>query len=284
MSELKYLKEYLSTSTGTEGSLLIVKKIADQLVAEVDKSLIPRSEAAMIFGPGEIPGSSIDVDSETPNTLAVRLVEEGAEFPLDATEYASFNVKPDKYGVAIRITREMIEDAKWNLLERNIALAGKRLAENENSLIISQSLDNAGSTTAGGASATIADLTESMYDLENNDYNPTTLFVGMEFLMDLRNIDTFVEADKSGSTEMLKTGFVGNIYGMNVIRVSTNAGMTTTTAFVTDKDQAFVIAEKRTITVENFELATFDMSGAIVSQRIRTRYLRANAISKITTS
>jgi len=60
MTELKAVQELLSTGTGAEGTLLIPRKIHDALIDEVDKNLIPRSEAAMYFGPSEIPGSSYD--------------------------------------------------------------------------------------------------------------------------------------------------------------------------------------------------------------------------------
>ena len=234
MAELKYVKEYLTTGTGTEGSLLIVKKIHAKLIEEADKNLIPRSEAALVLGPEAIPGSSVDLNLVTPDTMDVRLVPEGAEIPLDAPEYTSTNLKPDKFGVAIRITGEMLEDANWNLLEHSIGLAGKRFAENENSKVIADALDSAGNTVSGGAAVTISNITRAMQYVEDSDFTPTTLFVGMEVLNDLRNIDTFVEADKLGSREMLEKGFVGRLYGLNVIRVSTNAGMTTTSAYVID--------------------------------------------------
>lgn len=284
MTQLTKVKELLSTDIGTEGQLLIPRKIADELVAAVDKALIPRSEAAMVFGPGQIPGSSIDVNLETEDSMQVREIGEGAEVFIDVEEYSSFNLKPKKYGVAIRITRELVEDSKFDLLQWNIRRAGKEMAENENALIVSDALDNAGNTTAGGAAITIANITAAMQDLEDNDFTPTTMFVGAEVLNDLRNIDTFVEANKVGNTDMLTKGFLGNIYGMNVIFVSTNAGYTTTTAFVTDKEQAYLIAEKRPLTVEGFELATFDMTGTVVTQRFAARQLKANAIAKITTS
>ena len=284
MTELKYVKELLSTDLGTEGSLLIVKKIYDSLIEETAKALIPRSEAAIYFGPGDIPGSSIDVDLVTPNKMDVRRVGEGAEIPMDETEYSSFNMKPVKYGVAIRITREMLEDGKWNLLQHNIKYAGKRFAENENSLIISDALDNASNTVAGGAAVTIANITRAMQYLDDADYNPTSLFVGMEVLNDLRNIDTFVEANKVGNRDMLSKGFLGNIYGLNVMKVSTNAGMTSTSSYVTDKEQAYVIAEKRPVSMEQFDLPTFDMQGAVLTQRLKVRQLRADAIAKITSS
>lgn len=287
MAEYKAIQELLHTGLGTEGQLLIPRKIHDTLIEEVDKNLIPRSEAAMYFGPSDIPGSSIDVDLVTPNKMSVRIVAEGAEIPIDQTEYTSFNLKPVKWGVALRITREMLEDGKWNLLDHNVKVAGKRFAEKETSLIISDALDNASNTVTGGAAITIANITRAMQYLDDSDYAPTTLFVGMEVLNDLRNIDTFVEANKVGNTDMLARGFLGTIYGLNVIKFSTNAAPSSTYskyAYVTDKMHAYVIAEKRPITIENFDLPVYDMQGASVTQRIKVRHLRAEAIAKITTA
>jgi HK97 family phage major capsid protein len=286
MSEIKYVKELLDTGAATEGQLLIPRKIHDTLIEEVDKALIPRSEAAMYIGPAMIPGSSYDLDLESENKMSVRLVAEGAEIWIDQDEYTSINIKPKKYGVTIKITGEMTEDAKWPLLERNIRKAGKRFAENETSLIIT-ALDNAANTVSGGAAVTIANITRAMQYIEDADYAPTTLMVGSEFLNDLRNISTFVNASEFGSNEMLGTGTVGIIYGLNVLKFSTNAAPSSTYSkygYVTDRDNAYCIVEKRPVSVENFSLAHFDMSGAAATQRIAVSYVRTNAIAKITTS
>lgn len=282
--EIKTIKEYLSTGTGTEGSLLIPKSIYNVLIRAVDKALIPRSEAALYLGPSAIPGSSKDINLENVDSLAVREIGEGAEVVLDEVEYTSFNIKPKKYGVAIRITREMLEDANFDLLQQNITRAGIEFAENENSITITDALDNAANTVSGGASVTIANITRAIQYLEDSDFAATTYFVGNEVLNDLRNIDTFVEFAKVGNTDMITKGFLGNVYGMNVIRVSTNAGMTATTSYVTCNTQAYMIAEKRPVTMENFELATFDMSGCVLTQRIALRHVRSSAIAKITST
>lgn len=286
MEKMTNITELLNTGIATEGSLLIVKKIHDKLVEEVEKRLIPRDQAALIIGPSGIPGSSVDVDREDPNSLAIREIAEGADIYIDNQTYDSVNIKPKKYGVGIRITRELMEDGKWNLLARNITTAGKRFAENETKLILVQ-LDSAATTNAGGAAFTISDITTMMYDVENNDYTPTTLLVGTEVLNDLRNIDTFVEADKLGSREMLETGFVGRIYGMDVMRFSTNAAPSSTYAkyaYVFDKREAYYIVEKRPITVERFELPSNDMSAASICQRLAVQIIRTQAVSRTTTS
>jgi HK97 family phage major capsid protein len=286
MTNLKYVTELLNTDIATEGSLLIVKKIYDTLISEVEKRLIPRSEAAVVIGPSGIPGSSLDIDREDPNTLDVREIAEGADITIDQQTYDSVNIKPKKYGVGVRITREMLEDAKWNLLQRNIATAGKRFAENETNLVLLQ-LDSAATTNTGGAAFTISDITKMMLDLEDKDYSPSTMLVGNEVLHDLRNIDTFVEADKLGSRQMLETGFVGRIYGLDVMRFSTNAAPSTTYskyAYVFDKSQAYYIVEKRPISIENFDLPNNDMSAAVITQRIAVQIIRTQAVSKTTTT
>ena len=286
MTEFKYLKELLSTATGTEGLLLIPKKIYDALIDEAEKVLIPRSEAAYIITGAAIPGSSIDLNLITPNTLKIRVIGEGASAPIDQVAYTSLNFKPVKYGVSLRITREMLEDAQWNLLENNLRIIGRRFAENETNLIIT-ALDNAGNTVAGGAAITIANITRAMQYLEDSDYTPTTLFIGQEVLNDLRNIDTFVEASRVGNTEMLTKGFLGNIYGLNCLRFSTNAAPSSAYskyAYVTDKNHAYAIVEKRPITVERFEMPVYDMSAAVCTQRIVVGYVRTSAIAKITTA
>lgn len=284
MAEYKYLKELLTTGTGTEGSLLIPRKIYPTLIDEAQKMLIPRELAAMYFGPAQIPNSSIDINRMVENTFPrVRLTGEGAEVALDAAEYNNLNVRPRKYGVAIRITREMLEDANFNLLEHNITIAGRRFAENENSLVIT-ALDTGANTVTGGAAITIANITRAIQYLEDADKVATDFVVGFEVLQDLRNIDTFVEFQKVGNADMLQRGFLGTVYGMNVVRVSTNAGMTTTTSYVLDRKYGYVIVEKRPITVENFELPTYDLSGAVITQRIAVAALRTNAIAIITTT
>ena len=107
---LPNVQGFLTTDIGTEGQLLIPRKIHDTLIESVDKALIPRSEAAQFIGPSGIPGSSIDIDLMTPNTMDVRETPEGSEIVLDNEEYTSFNMKPVKYGVAIRITKELQEE------------------------------------------------------------------------------------------------------------------------------------------------------------------------------
>src|SRR3990167_2025028 len=192
------INEYISTADGSAGTLLIPKLIMPALIEEVEKTLIPRELAAQVWGPTAIKGSSFTVNLETPRTLSIREVGEGAESPLDAISFETVTYTPVKYGVAIRITREMIEDSQFELFQRNISTAGRRFAENETKLILT-ALDGANTSVSGGASVTIANITTAMLNVEDQDYVSTDILCGNEIIYDLRNIDSFVEANKAGN-------------------------------------------------------------------------------------
>jgi len=284
------IQEYITRDTGVPGTLLIPKLIMPMLVDEVDKHLLPRELAAIFQTPAQTAnqGSSWTLNLIKPNSMDIHQIGEGAEVLLGAIEYdTSVTISPVKYGVSVRITREMMEDAQFDLFERNIRYAGKRFAEKETELIIAE-LNSTTNTVAGGAAITIANITEGMNYLERDDYTPTDLLVGDEVLWDMRNIDTFVEADKAGNTEMIKTGFLGTLFGMKVVRFSRNATPTPSTyakyAYVIDRAHSFLIAYKRDVTIENFDLATFDMRGAAITMRIDVEYIRDTATCEITTS
>jgi len=285
-SRTRTVKEYTTTGTGTEGSLLIEKTIYATLWDAAQKTLIPRDIIAVQNGPGDIKGSSIDIDLVDPDSMRVYELAEGQAIPIDVLSYTSINLKPVRYGVRIPVTKEMVEDGKWNLIQKNVEYAGREIAENENSLIL-QALDNAGTTISGGARVLYSDLTNAIKTLRDNDYNPDTLICGHEFMDDLLNIDVLVRANERGNKEALDTGMINNVLGMKVVLYSTNAAPSSTYSkygYVIDSQHALTMAEKRPITVEKYDDKIHDLSGAVVTQRIKYSYLRADAIVKITTS
>jgi N4-gp56 family major capsid protein len=276
------IQELLATGEATEGQLLIERQIYDTLIEAVQKKLIASNLSAIYIGPNGIPGSSIDIDTVDKDSLAVATVAEGAAVPIETVNYSTLNIKPVKYGVRPLITKEMQEDGKWDLMTHNIKIAGIEMAENLDSLVFS-ALASADNTITGGAAITVANIARAMQYLEDADYTPTDIIIGPTIANDLRNIDTFVEAQKMGSREMMTTGFIGTIFGMNV-HVESGQIITTTSAYVIDKNQAFVIAEKRPVTIERYDDVTHDMSGAVITQRVAVKALRTAATCIITTS
>src|SRR3990167_3835203 len=282
------IKEYLSTGTGTAGTLLIPQLILPTLQAEVEKTLLDRSLAKWVLGPSQMAsqGGSFNYNQVVRNTGKVREVGEGAEVPLDSLDYETVTFTFRKYGVAVRITREMMEDSQFELFRSNLGGLGRRFAENETKLVL-EALDGASTTVTGGAAITIANIMTAVFNLEEDDFSPTDIICGNEVMQDLRQIDTFAEADKWGGVTTNQTGILGRVYGLNVRRFSSNAAPATThsrRAYVVDKEEAYGIAIKRDVSVEGFMLPTYDMEGAVITQRLDVRLLRSEAVGLITTT
>lgn len=283
MAKLTPIQEgLLTTGDATQGQLLIPRTIASVLWEETEQFRFGAELAAIRFGPEDIKGSSIDLNRETLRSMVVREVAEGAPIPLDVSEYSTINIRPRKYGIRPLITKDMIEDAQWSLIEQNLRAAGRKMAEHDTGLILT-ALDGATNVVTGGANATIANITRLQQYLEDADFKPTDLLVGPEVLNDLRNIDTFAEADKFGTREMQERGIVGRLYGMDVVLFSGNIG-TSTRAYVIDRNHAFAWAEKRPVLVEQYDDKVHDLAGAVITKRVAAALLRDTAVARLTTT
>ena len=283
------IQEYITRDTGVAGTLLLPKLILPILFDEADKHLIPK-ELAMSYttaSQNKHQGPSWTLNEVEPNSMDIFEVGDGGEIPMSAIDFETVTMEPVKYGVSVRITREMMEDSQFDLFNINIKYAGKRFAEKETELIITE-LHSTTNAVTGGAAVTVANFAEGMNYLERYDYTPTDTLIGDEVLQDMRNIDTFVEADKAGNTEMIKTGFLGTLFGMKCARFSRNATSAPTTyckyAYIIDRANSYAVAYKRDITVENFDLPTYDMQGASITMRLDVESVRDYATCEITTA
>ena len=281
--------DFASTTAGSGTmSYVVPRQLLGEVMNAVRKKLILRGLAARVFGPSSIPGRVLTIPMQSEITsstaLPVDRVAEGGEIPIGATQFESKTLTPVKYGIRIGVARELMEDGIIDILSYHSELAGYEFADNEESLIVSQ-LD-AASTAAthnvanSNATLPITDITAAMQLLEVDNYTPTHMIVGAEIANDLRNIDTFVEADKAGINDPSRR-LIGTIFGMKVI-VSNN--VTATLAYVIDANHAFIIGEKRPLTIERYTDYARDSGFVVVTQRVAHAYLRANSVSEITTT
>ncbi|MHA1772706.1 MAG: phage major capsid protein [Candidatus Heimdallarchaeota archaeon] len=262
---------------------VIQSEILATVVNAARENLVMTQLLGMRIGPGSIPGDEVTIILATKDAMTVHEVGEGQEIPIDTEAYEHLTLKPVKYGVRPLITTEMQEDAKFDVIGRQLKEAGWQMAKKLDSLLI-EALE-AGATAAGhavtgGAAITIDNITEAMNDIEADDYTPTDFIIHPNVAKDIRNIDTFVEADKAGITNPGK-GLIGTIFGMKVW-VTNQA--TTNYAYVIDRNYALVLAEKRPITIEKYDDVTRDMTGIAVTARWKAYYLRKEACAKITTT
>jgi len=274
-----------STAGSSTGSYLVPRTLYSTLIKAMRKKLVLRPLVSRIIGPNSIPGSSIDISTQTVDSMTSFGVAEGGTIPLDAESYSGFNLKPLKYGMRISITREMVEDSLFDVMAMNAETAGYELGDNEEALIVS-TLDTGSGQTAGtqvansNATLPISDITAAMQGLEEENYTPTHMVIGVEVANDIRNIDTFVEADKAGINDPSKR-LIGTIFGMKVM-VSNN--VSAKYAYVIDRNHALIGAEKRPVTIERFFEYNNDTNYIVATQRVVFRYLRPGAIARIVTT
>jgi HK97 family phage major capsid protein len=280
-------KDFASATAGSStGSYLVSRTLLSRVIDAARQKLMLRGLSAMYFGPSQIPGSTLvlPLQEQSSNLMRVSRVGQAGEFPLAQTTFESLTLTPVKYGARIGVTKEMIEDGIVDLATYHAELAGYEFALNEESLIVSQ-LDAASTASSqdvanGNASLPVSDITEAMQYLEAANFLPTDMIVGVEIANDLRNLDTFTEADKSGVNNP-SNRLIGKIYGMNVM---VSNSVSAKLAYVIDRSHAFVLAEKRPLTIERYDDFARDVGFVVASQRFAASYLRSNAVSEITTT
>lgn len=282
------LKELLTRDAESE---LIESEIYAVLIPSVRDNLVMTQLLAKRIGPGSIPGSSIDIDLNTANAMIVEETAETAEFSKSQAAAETFNIKPVKYTIDIQISREMIEDSKFDLIDWNIEDAGYQMARKMDNLLCQAVYTGADANstdhlTDSGSAATLANITATMKFLEEDRHRCTDFIVTSGIAEDLRNIDTFVEADKLGSRETFERGLIGRIYGMNVFQTEQALGTQTTyqRGLIIDRRHALVLAEKRPISIAKYNQENKDITGIAVSARFKGRYLRAEACAVIYTT
>jgi len=271
------IKELLTRDMESE---TIESEIYDRIIAAVKDRLIANQLVGLRVGPDSIPGDSITIDLMSKDKIVVEEIGEGAEFPDTREEFTSKTLTPIKYGLKLPVTREMVEDNKFDIVEHQVAEAGYQMQKKLDSLLLaaissgSSSASN-GVTASGGLTA--AKLAEGISKLEANGYTATDVIVDNNIAYDLRLIDSFTEADKAGVNDPSQR-LIGKTWGA---KVWTTENGTANYAYVIDRSHALCMAEKRPISVERFDEVTKDIVGAAVSARWKVNYLRDGACAVI---
>jgi len=208
-------------------------------------------------------------------------VAEGAEIPVGTEEYDSISLTPKKYGVRPLISREMIEDAEWDVIEYQLAEAGRAMADIETEKIVTQMIVDAGNSVAAGSAGTLAynDVVNIMKEVLVDGYVPNVLAVHPSELADLLKDAAIQKAMDWGGQPVAPTGQIPTLLGMRVL-VSTKipAG----TALIADNKHSGVLFVRRDLTAEDYEDPVKDLAGIAVTARWAYATLQSEAIGKVT--
>lgn len=223
-------------------------------------------------------------------------VSEAGEIPIAHAEWKKFTVEIKKIGVRCVITREMKEDARWDMMRRAILQAGLAMARKEDLMIITclndgvpnnLAIDGDGvggfghqvpnhrykmGSAASGNLLTFRAIAKAYTALAIEGIAPDTMLIHPFQMYDLLTMEgdfigatekaylTLPEALKSSMTN----GTIGTIMGMRVVQ---SHNQTPGQCVLFDSAQYAVLAEKAPVGIDEYEDYIHQLSGIVLSQR-----------------
>jgi HK97 family phage major capsid protein len=184
-------------------------------------------------------------------------------------------------------TREFIEDATWNVMNRMVEKVGRALGEEETNCIIAlygavSDADLAGrdALEQGGAALDWAGIVNLHNTVRKENWKPTVLAVNETQLHQLLGDDKFIHAQYLPSAQTnLDDATVTSVLGM---RIQASTLVPNGTAYAIDTRVASVMLLRRDITVEDWEDIKNGKYGVRATTRFGVGVLRSNAIAKLT--
>ena len=184
-------------------------------------------------------------------------------------------------------TREFLEDATWNVMNRMVDKVGRALGEEETNRIIALYGNVADADLAGGDAldqeGAVMDweAVNNLHDaLRAENWRPTVLAVNEKQLHQLLSDDKFIHSQYLQSAQTnLDQATVTSVLGM---KVQASTLVPNGTAYALDTRVASVMLLRRDITVEDWEDIKNGKYGVRATTRFGIGVLRSNAIAKLT--
>lgn len=185
-------------------------------------------------------------------------------------------------------TRDFAEDAKWNVMNRQLEELGRSIAELETERIIRlyagiAAADLAtGAELAGGAAELGWTRTLMHWDaIESEDFGPAdTIILHPKQVSQLFKATEFINSQylPSGTTELTR-GLIGQAITMKIYKSSK---CTNGVAHAVNKLRAGVLLIRRDITTEPYEDPRNNVFGIVAHERIGMGILRSKAVARMT--
>jgi len=204
----------------TAEQALIDEVVFDQIVEFMEDVDVSRRVFPVVY---KNEGDSIKIVKEGRWPKAVE-IGQGAEVPIFQPTYKQVSEIYKKIGYRAQITHEMIEDSRWDLVERAALNAGQQLGLKMSIDVLREAWGTAGVQTftvsgrwGGANSDIIGDLSECMGKLRSKNYIPDLLVLHPADYAHLATLDEFVDRSKAPEGKDLRSYEVGRVMGMDVI-------------------------------------------------------------------
>ncbi|RJS79674.1 hypothetical protein CW708_01860 [Candidatus Bathyarchaeota archaeon] len=182
-------------------------------------------------------------------------------------------------------TREMVEDATWNVMDYELQDLGKAVAvqETEKVLSVYDAID--ASNLAGGSKldGEAANLSWTMLlklfnVIIGENYKPTVFAMNPIHAIQLLDDDKFVHSAYLPSESKIRNGVLTEIQPLNV-KVVASTKITAGTVYAIDTDAAAVMLIRRDLTSEPYEDPKEGLYGIVASERIGIGIIQPKAVA-----
>ena len=261
-------------------SYLVPEVIAERIYEAAYPHLVARQLLDLVT----FTGSTYTIQKATADSVKAFIITELAQITPTTERYSEETVTPEKYGIRVELSTEMIEDARINIFPRHVRLCGEQFAKFENSRLTSIITTN-GTAYTGAIPVTLLQILEMMTQINVNDWDADTVVMHPYQMRELMKTDEWRDAmgkyqASSGFVEGALRGQVSNLWGALDILVSSE--MTAGTLIVMDRKVAGIIAQNRAITAKRYEDVQRDAQGCLVTQRLKGHIIWSDAVQVCT--
>jgi len=184
-------------------------------------------------------------------------------------------------------TQEFLEDATWNVMDRQVTECGRTVAELETERILAlygaiADADLAGGAPlAGGGTAMDWAKVTALWDaIINEDFSPKVLVLHPRQVTQLWRDDKFINSLYWGEGVDIRRGVLAETYlGMRIV---SSTKCTNGVAYAIDTDIAAVMLVRRDIQTQDYEDPKGGIYGVVASERVGLGVLQSKGVAKMT--
>jgi hypothetical protein len=220
------------------------------------------------------------------------VVAEGAEFPNRSQDYGNAAFSTKKYAQSPKISNEMIEDARVDVIAQEIMFAGKAVQNSVEQKINDTMIEGSGNAVdCGGSNLGVKAIVKANAKLRGSGFNPDVVVMhpDLEGQVGLDLAPSYnIGAQGMAGNGMIPQGYLGIRWER--CGIADVAGGTYTFGYdtndyigglVIDSSRAGGIAVSRPLTVDEFDGSVRDIKGINVSMRMDAKSFVSTAACRI---
>lgn len=216
-------------------------------------------------------------------------VAEAAQIPISTEDYTPVTLTAHKYGARPVITKEMIEDGLYPVIEMQVRKAGQKIENRINQLMLTEMIDSAGleHDTAGANQGTKA-VVAAMSAVGGAGFLADSLILSPDAQAVV--MAEFTPTAFTGSDQVMR-GQLPPLFGLKPFVCGvTDASATQTWEYDSDGDIGMLVFDssegpvmgmRRDITVIDYDDPIRDLRGMSVTARVAVDTMQANAICRV---